>query len=294
MIHRHEHPQRIKGDDLPNELLLQIYPHLSLQSLIAARGVDRRWRSLVSQAYIRPDRKSLLDLYLHCLEEPAFLDTRADIIPHLASFDRDAYMNFLPSDPPDEFELWVREWPAFGVIGWVWPGLADVGLTRTWNFVCRCNCLGHTPPYIKNITFHERIKSDVSGSTVSSATPDVIYHASAYLPVGTDITLGGGISWLDEEESEMLSIELTVLCVCTCTTDGRRYWLVLDGKRGGEKMKGIVYLGGAGMDLKTEDIIAKSWAEFLRAELTDATRHDPDAVCASPVDPILHSPKLNL
>ncbi|THH27794.1 hypothetical protein EUX98_g6391 [Antrodiella citrinella] len=301
MIYCHERPQRAKGDDLPNELLLQIYPHLSLQSLIAARSVDRRWRALVFQAYIPPARKNLLELYLHCLDTPAFLESRADIIPNLRTFDRDAYMNFLPPDPPDEFNIWVREWPACGVTGWTWPGLITVGTDRTWKFSCRCNCLGHCPPFIKNITFHERIKNAVSDSIIAEADSkdDVIYHATTYLPVGTDITLAsGGISWLDEEESGVVSIELTVLCVCTCTADGKRYWYVLDGKRGGEKLKGIVYLGDAGMDLKSEDVVARSWSQFLKGGLEVAERIDPDdaeeTVLPIDHDHILHSPKVRV
>ena len=204
-------------------------------------------------------------------------------------------MGFLPSDLPHDFELWIREWPSCGVIGWVWPGLVDVGECKSWQFSCRCNCLGHFPPYVKDVTFHERVKSDASGSVVPADDSDVIYHASAYLPVGTEITLEGGISWLDEEESEMVSIELTVLCVCTCTSDGRRYWLILGGKRGGEKLKGHVYIGGAGLDLKPDDVIAKSWVEFLELELIEATPGCDSSAQESTSfldDHALHSPKV--
>ena len=267
MIVPRDRPQRITADELPNELLLQIFPHLTLRSLIAARGVDKRWRSLVRQAYITPPRKRLLELFLNVLDIPACVESRLDIIQHIIPFDRHAYMQLLPSNPPDEFETWVREWPAYGVIGWVWPGLQDIGQCRRWKFSCRCNCLGHWPPFVKNITFHERVKSDASGSVLPTDSSDVIYHAAAYLPVDANVNLGGGISWLDEEESEMVSIEMTVLCVCTCTDDGRRFWLILDGKRGGEKLKGWVYLGGAGLDLKPDDIVAKSWTDFLALNL---------------------------
>ncbi|KAH8103825.1 hypothetical protein BXZ70DRAFT_1005390 [Cristinia sonorae] len=306
MIQQLDRAQRITGDDLPNELLLRIFTYMPLQSLIAARGIDRRWRALVSEAFIHPARKQLLDLYLQCLDTPSFLESRDAILPHVAPFDRDAYMHWLPPNPPVDFDLWVREWPSYAVMGWIWPGLEDVGECRGWTFWCRCNCLGHTPPYIKNITFHERIKTDPpSGADnpsklASDSDNAVIYHAAAFLPVGTDITLGGGISWLDEEESATVSIELTVLCVCTCTTDKRRYWYVLDGKRGGEKLKGVVYIGGAGLDLKPDDIVARSWVGFLTMELEETEREGEGEGAGvgecpiSPVDAVMHSPTLQI
>ncbi|TCD69467.1 hypothetical protein EIP91_007593 [Steccherinum ochraceum] len=296
MIYKHERSQRIKGEDLPNEILLQIYPYMPLQGLIAARGVDRRWRSLVSQAYIYPIRQRLLELYLYCLEKPAFLDSRPDVIPHIIPYDRDDYLKFLPDVIPEEFELWIREWPAYGVIGWIWPGLKErLGVCKDWSFTCRCNCIGHCPPFVKTITFHQRVANGASGGLdLSSSSDGILFHAAAYLPVGTDITLAGDISWLDEGENEMVSIELTVMCVCTCTSDGRRYWLVLDGKRGGEKMKGVVYLGNGGVDLKSEDIVSQSWPDFLQLELDCAKPCTHPGGPCSAVDELLHSPKLGL
>lgn len=100
-----------------------------------------------------------------------------------------------------------------------------------------------------------------------------IYHATTFLPVGIELPEHRQgqveeISWLDEEdEAMMVSIELTTICVGQFS-DGAGIWLVLDGRRGGERMKGWVYRGGFGMG--PEDIIARSWIEYLKQELRRA------------------------
>jgi len=63
----------------------------------------------------------------------------------------------------------------------------------------------------------------------------------------------------------MVNIDVTALCVYQFSNGGA-VWLVLDGARGGDKMKGVVYKGGFGM--RPEDIMSNSWVEFLENELT--------------------------
>ena len=211
----------------------------------------------------------------------------------------------LESGPSREFEVWIREWPARATIGWIWPGLEDGMMAQTdegggggggggstsWRVEGVCNCLGHIPPHIKTVTYHQR-KSDLSPTNANARLGDewgergegegvhggggggdAIFHATTFLPIGIELPEHRQgqveeISWLEEEdEAMMVSIELTTICVGQYAS-GAGIWLVLDGKRGGEKMKGWVYRGGFGM--RPDDIIAKSWIEYLEQELRRA------------------------
>ncbi|KAF8524485.1 hypothetical protein JB92DRAFT_2881229 [Gautieria morchelliformis] len=121
--------------DIPNEILLQFFSHLPLKGLIAARGVSRRWRQLISHANILPARRALLDLYLKIIASPLFIPTRACIVDRLRHFDRQKYLDKLMrhhryQDFPEEFRVWVLEWPARAVIQRCWPGLPLVGASH--------------------------------------------------------------------------------------------------------------------------------------------------------------------
>ncbi|CAL1715447.1 unnamed protein product [Somion occarium] len=259
--HHCQYKARVTGDDLPNELLLEIYPLLPLKGLIAARGVSRRWRSLVTEADLKPARRRLLELYLEVIKCPAFLATRADIVPHLKPFDRKAYLGHISeaAQPPEEFEMWVNEWPARAAIGWVWPGLncevheGETNAVKRHDFM---NTLGHHPPYIKTVTYHKR-KSEMSQA-------QTIFHATTFLPAGIAIPHVDDISWGDADDDVMVSVEVTAVCVAKSEEVGPE-WLVLDGRRGGEQMQGFVYKGGYGMT--AGDIISEGWIEYLEREL---------------------------
>jgi hypothetical protein len=115
------------------ELLLEIFQWLPLKSLIAAQGVNRQWRRLVPLAGILPARRALFDLYIDLLSSPGFLPTRPAILEKLRPFDREAYAAFFRDNDcplPDEFLLWVLEWPNKAVIGYSWPGLQVSGENR--------------------------------------------------------------------------------------------------------------------------------------------------------------------
>ncbi|KII94394.1 hypothetical protein PLICRDRAFT_426471 [Plicaturopsis crispa FD-325 SS-3] len=121
--------------DLPPELLLEIFAHLPhLKSLIAAQGVSRDWRRLLPLSNIRPARRALLELYMHAVNSPSFLATRATILPHVVPFDREAYLEnlcYTPDTLPEQFRLWILEWPARATIGRLWPGVeGDEGLRQ--------------------------------------------------------------------------------------------------------------------------------------------------------------------
>lgn len=113
--------------DFPNELVLEFFVFLPLKSLIAARGVNRNWRCLVPLANIHPVRRELLDLYDTVITTPQFLNTRKLIEDHLRPFDREAYISSVEQHftLPEEFRIWILEWPARAVFDYLWPGLCD-------------------------------------------------------------------------------------------------------------------------------------------------------------------------
>ncbi|KAJ7868607.1 hypothetical protein B0H14DRAFT_3132644 [Mycena olivaceomarginata] len=120
----------------PNELLLQIYPHFSLKTLISAQGVNKFWRHLVPLCDLDPTRRALLNLFLHTVRSPAFLRTRPWVLANLRPFDREAYIAALlvqlhHASLPREFRLWIFEWPEKAVVGCAWPGLPAAAYCST-------------------------------------------------------------------------------------------------------------------------------------------------------------------
>jgi len=109
--------------ELPNELLLMIFPFLPLQALIAARAVNQKWRHLTPLSDIDYTRRKLLRLYDQFITSPAFHVTRPFIEPHLCSFDRAAYVSALPESTPEDLRMWLLEWPSRAAIACLWPGL---------------------------------------------------------------------------------------------------------------------------------------------------------------------------
>ena len=109
--------------ELPTELVLLIQGHMTLSTLIAARGVSRVWRSLIPGPHIPVARRRLLELYLQFIHSPAFLATRPAILPNLQPFNRTKLLTRLPPHTPVDFRTWLLEWPACAVLGQIWPGL---------------------------------------------------------------------------------------------------------------------------------------------------------------------------
>ncbi|KAK7042339.1 hypothetical protein R3P38DRAFT_2889872 [Favolaschia claudopus] len=152
-------------NDLPNELLLQIFPHFPLKSLIAALGVRSLWRHLAPLAEINPARRGLLELYLQIIASPIFRQTRPWLLERLRPFDREAYIDSLLEQHnylPEDFRIWILEWPAKAVIAGCWPGLPTTyyGLDSENKLMPRrdrlfrgCNWLGRQPPVLHAVEF---------------------------------------------------------------------------------------------------------------------------------------------
>ncbi|KAJ8456781.1 hypothetical protein ONZ45_g18580 [Pleurotus djamor] len=114
---------------LPNELLLQLIGYFSVTTLIISQGLSKEWRQLVSAAEIHPIRRQLIDIYLSCIDQSWFRDSRPWTVANLRPFERRAYIDALLSQYPylpESFQIFIMEWPAKAAIGGVWPGLPEV------------------------------------------------------------------------------------------------------------------------------------------------------------------------
>jgi hypothetical protein len=143
-------------NDFPNELLLELFLHLPLKSLISSQGVCRRWRHLVPLSDISPSRRALLELYIEIIFSPFFERTRPWTLLNLRPFDRNEYLDALLKQHdyiPEAFRLWILEWPARAAIG-AWPGLPCTTEDRG-NAVEDVNWLGRTPPQVSVIYCYE-------------------------------------------------------------------------------------------------------------------------------------------
>lgn len=106
---------------------------MSLKTLMLARCVSSDWRRLVSLADLHPTRRRFWELYDNMLANPLFLESRLWTMVNLKSFDREAYIEtllaqcFTPeAEIPEDFEMYILEWPARMAIGGAWPGLPFV------------------------------------------------------------------------------------------------------------------------------------------------------------------------
>ena len=112
--------------DLPDEVHLAIQSHMTLTTLLTARAVCRLWNSTIPGSHIPSPRLHLLHLYLRLIRSPAFHATRKDTLKRLEPFDRTRALGMLGKggvDLPDEFRLWLLEWPERAAFGNIWPGL---------------------------------------------------------------------------------------------------------------------------------------------------------------------------
>ncbi|KAJ8456746.1 hypothetical protein ONZ45_g18592 [Pleurotus djamor] len=151
---------------LPNELLLAVFREFHLTTLITGRAVCRKWHDLLLLADIHPIRRTLLPLYNQIIQELWFLDSRPWVLENLVPFDRKSFVDALLAQHnylPEEFRIWVLEWPAKAVFYGFWPGLpafanylAGTGNSARWMGVW--NLLDPSKPTIRTIN---AIRSDV-------------------------------------------------------------------------------------------------------------------------------------
>lgn len=118
--------QTLRLMDLPDEVHLAIQSHMTLTSLLTARAVCRLWHSTIPGSHIPSARLNLLNLYLRLVHSPAFHASRKDTLKRLEPFDRTRALGKVGKDGvdiPEEFRLWMLEWPERAAFGNIWPGL---------------------------------------------------------------------------------------------------------------------------------------------------------------------------
>ncbi|KAF9560329.1 hypothetical protein CPC08DRAFT_690116 [Agrocybe pediades] len=130
------HPDLSKNhmQKLPTELILHIFSFLELKPYIISHAVCKQWQELLPLAEIHPIRRRLFKLFKQMLFCPDFHKTRPWILNNLQPFDRQAYIDGLLSQYPyipEDFRMWILEWPARMAICCFWPGTPLVLSTDT-------------------------------------------------------------------------------------------------------------------------------------------------------------------
>jgi hypothetical protein len=124
---------------LSTELKQIIIGFLDILGLKSLRNTNKTLRDLVDSSLaqsniILPARAKLLRLYLELHLYPSFIASRKHIVPHLTPFSRTQYLEdlqrqILNHNPkarvPEEFAIWILEWPDNAVISWAWPTLDE-------------------------------------------------------------------------------------------------------------------------------------------------------------------------
>ncbi|KAF4611671.1 hypothetical protein D9613_003681 [Agrocybe pediades] len=121
-----------KFQTLPPELVLHIFAFLELKPYILSHAVCKSWNALLPSTKIYPIRRRLFNLSKQMLSCPNFLKTRPWLLNNLQPFDRQAYIDGLLSQHPhipEDFRIWILEWPARMAICCMWPGLPLVHST---------------------------------------------------------------------------------------------------------------------------------------------------------------------
>lgn len=227
--------------ELPTEIILSIQSYFPLKTLIAARGVCRFWRTLLPGCHLLPPRRRLLELYLHAVYSPAFLATRANVLPRVRPFDRMRFLSALPQPVPDEFACWVLEWPARAALGHAWPGLLQKYPTDAPPALHKDR--GLSLLYLNGVHILNSLRLD--------------QNAAGYMEVAMYRASCGR----DTEAACALVLDDALV-------DGwqRSRLLVLRGSWGGKDLAGWVYQVD-GVRCKLNEPFVDSWVAFLRREL---------------------------
>ena len=238
-------------NDLPNEVLLLFFAPSNLKTLIALRGVSTRWRHLISVAHIHPARRGLLEFYLRVINSPVFLPTRPHILQWLQNFNRQAFINSLPVSTPEDFKIWILEWPARAAIGWIWPGLRGRPSSEPPDIAMSTrgmNVLGYAAaPYTNRFTL------------IDPAIAQEMWHLGSP-PIPRPWTSN---IW---SKLDVNTVFVRTLFVCwsdPCFASDEWVQYVVEVGEGGEELLGNV----RHFDMGDLGCIAMSWIGFLEHEL---------------------------
>ncbi|KAJ8487213.1 hypothetical protein ONZ45_g14419 [Pleurotus djamor] len=232
---------------LPNELLLAIFGEFHLTTIVLASGVCRKWRDLLLVANIHPTRRALLNVFKKLIKEPWFLESRPWVLGNLSPFNRRAYVDALLEQHdylPEEFKIWILEWPEKAAFGGIWPGL---------------------PHEIR----------DVAGPKVSvpwqkwnflDASKPIVWTINHINEDGVDVNTGDEKDYL-VEPLPGLPINLEEI------NEGQATWLLLD--KGRYRDQTIRTFSSEdeflSIDINFNVVLWKSWIDFLKNRLREVT-----------------------
>ncbi|KAI0695620.1 hypothetical protein BC835DRAFT_1345982 [Cytidiella melzeri] len=240
--------------DLPDEVHLAIQSHMTVSSLLISRAVCRLWHSLIPGSHIPPARLRLIHLYLRLVYSPAFHATRKDTLSRLQPFDAGRALSMIAKggvQVPEEFRVWLLEWPARAAFAGIWPGLrfqsdlhadaasnsAEESLQKTG----RTSLLNSDKPYILNQL-------------------EVTSHSDSENPV----TMRVSPPWASVPPSN----RAVALVLDSTYFNGwqRSNMLVLSAPDPWKELIGRVYLVD-GLQTRADHAFAHSWVDYLLQEL---------------------------
>lgn len=166
------------------EILLQIFSHIQLKSIIKARCTCTLWRQLVPVANLLPARRRLYAIYLEALDSEPFITNRRHVLENLREFDRTdciAALRYQITHVPEDFELWIMEWPAKAAFDCFWPGLPhEWDHERDWGHRRRgWNLLANFPLQLFCMNFRTMVRSeDGEFKALSTTLPGLPIWAS--------------------------------------------------------------------------------------------------------------------
>lgn len=262
---------------LPVELHLAIHAHLPLPALLAARAVCTSWHALIPGTHLPPARRRLLSLYLRAVRSPAFQATRARTAKSLEPFDRHQLVATLRKGNhahalPEEFEMWLTEWPAKAAFGGLWPG--------------QCTDVLPTNDTEKEASVEEESLLKPLGKSLFSARRPPIFNQLELSPVDenderTDSDMHVAPSWVPVAPAK----RAVTLLLDDATVNGwQRSKMVVLSAPATHNITGAVYEID-GVKGRADRPLARGWTEFLEKELDREERwlaaHPPIPVLAS-------------
>jgi len=242
--------------NLPDEVHFAIQSHMTLPTLLTARAVCRFWHSLIPGAHIPSARLSLLRLYLQAVHSPAFQVTRKHVVSRLQSFDRERALRMVAKDGtgddiPEEFKLWILEWPERAAFPGVWPGLReDAGKAAS------CE--------------EESLYKDHGTSLLNADRPYILNQLEVPKGEGDDKSEMQVVpTWISVHPSQ----RALALLLDDAYVNGwqRSRMLVLSAPTSSLEMAGKVYQVD-GVRAKVDEPFASSWVDYLHHELAREDR----------------------
>ncbi len=156
-------PLMTQAATFPPEIFLHIFSFMELKALIASQGVCQEWRQMVPLADLHHNRRKLLNLFHDVINNEQFLLSQA-ANQQPTPIDRQAYIDqLLQQYPkvPDDFKLWVLEWPSRTVIDGLWPSFPlEEARYNAFNRRSGVNWIALNPPRVITLVYSPDIDTE--------------------------------------------------------------------------------------------------------------------------------------